>query len=84
MRLNQAPSSDPSGPLLPAGEKREQDFYALLKQIAEPVGTTCKNANGINERAAFSLFSPARRRWPEGSDEGVFAAYSNDREVRLP
>ncbi|OWV85180.1 hypothetical protein ATY75_25455 [Rhizobium sp. N122] len=76
MRLNQAPSSDPSGHLLPAGEKRKQDVCASLKQIAEPVGTTCKNVDGINESAAFSLFSPAGRRWPEGSDEGVFATYS--------
>ncbi|PWI53958.1 hypothetical protein B5K03_16600 [Rhizobium phaseoli] len=76
MRLNQAPSSDPSGHLLPAGEKREQDVRASLKQTAEPAETTCKSLDGINMSAAFSLFSPAGRRWPEGSDEGVFATYS--------
>jgi very-short-patch-repair endonuclease len=57
------PSSDPSGHLLPAGEKTE--IAELLAQ--KFTGNECLwDAKG----AASSLFSPAGRRWPEGSDEG--------------
>jgi very-short-patch-repair endonuclease len=52
------PSSGLSGHLLPAGEKREV--------AAIPNSTASEEATG-------SLFSPAGRRGPEGSDEGAGA-----------
>jgi very-short-patch-repair endonuclease len=59
------PSSDPAGHLLPAGEKRE------LAAIPNSTSTDSKEEAALPKTEATSfLFSPAGRRWPEGSDEG--------------
>ena len=60
-RCRAAPSSGPSGHLLPAGEKGQRR-HAPLPVKALFVTRDC---------AACSVFSPAGRRWPEGPDEGA-------------
>ncbi|RXT23587.1 hypothetical protein B5P46_16620 [Rhizobium leguminosarum] len=70
MRLNQAPSSDPSGHLLPAGEKRGASLLRIL-----PTADAFRGQD-----VATYLFSPAGRRCRQ-ADEGVFAAYSEGREA---
>ncbi|WP_105400908.1 endonuclease domain-containing protein [Neorhizobium sp. T7_12] len=77
--LAKPPSSDPSGHLLPAGEKR---VCAWLP--AAFVGLRAKVRGFDAEGAACSTFSPAGRRWPEGSDEGVHAMLGDDITKRRP
>ncbi|MEH6691603.1 MAG: DUF559 domain-containing protein [Pseudorhizobium pelagicum] len=74
-----APSSGPSGHLLPAGEKREHSSRAAiqLSRIGQRFGSS---GNG----AASVTFSPTGRRWPEGSDEGVYTMQSDDITKRRP
>ncbi|WP_439624218.1 endonuclease domain-containing protein [Shinella sp.] len=72
------PSSDPSGHLLPAGEKgifSEPSSFSL--QIS-----ACSTEAWIFGAASFP-FSPAGRRWPEGSDEGDMPN-ANDITKRRP
>jgi very-short-patch-repair endonuclease len=59
------PSSDPSGHLLPVGEKGKRAAMAI-RTSAPPVLIARRKDNG----SADIPFSPTGRRWPEGSDEG--------------
>ena len=64
-----APSSGPSGHLLPAGEKRERAAPAQIAAavtIAELVGLDKGDAQRQRD-----LFSPAGRRWRVAPDEGA-------------
>ncbi|RUM21988.1 hypothetical protein EFQ99_26030 [Rhizobium vallis] len=73
MRLNQAPSSDPSGHLLPAGEKRGASLLRFL-----PIADAFRGQD-----VAAHLFSPAGRRCRQ-ADEGAFATCSEAPEVHIP
>ncbi|WLR91587.1 endonuclease domain-containing protein [Shinella zoogloeoides] len=59
------PSSDPSGHLLPVGEKGKCVATSLLNP-APHTPSWREKKNG----SADIPFSPTGRRWPEGSDEG--------------
>jgi len=65
------PSSDPSGHLLPVGEKREIALAAECHSLL-----SSKTFNRTRRHKTGSLFSPTGRRWPEGSDEGVLRVRS--------
>ncbi|RUM17841.1 hypothetical protein EFD56_16790 [Rhizobium phaseoli] len=67
-----APSSDPSGHLLPAGEKRENAALMLIPSRLLHVVSAGSAVCLSGARTSCSLFSPAGRRWPEGSDEGAW------------
>ncbi|CDZ63192.1 Hypothetical protein NGAL_HAMBI2605_23340 [Neorhizobium galegae bv. orientalis] len=74
-----SPSSDPSGHLLPAGEKRECAALAPLNPHR------CMRGSGrVENGKARNIFSPAGRRWPEGSDEGVRSMPADDITKRRP
>ncbi|ARO31193.1 hypothetical protein NXC14_CH03287 [Rhizobium sp. NXC14] len=60
MHLNQAPSSDPSGHLLPAGEKREQAARALPVRTVAPESALLERMMG----------STAKRRSPSSPQRG--------------
>jgi len=65
-----APSSGPSGHLLPAGEKRE-----FVAPAPFPIAVTIGGRLGLEKggaRRRLDLFSPAGRRWRVAPDEGVF------------
>ncbi|WP_234186550.1 endonuclease domain-containing protein [Shinella sp. NM-101] len=64
--LVNTPSSGPSGHLLPAGEKGRLGTTMSLDPSPHVL---CRR--GKKNGATSIPFSPAGRRWPEGSDEGV-------------
>ncbi|ANM11689.1 hypothetical protein AMK06_CH03288 [Rhizobium sp. N541] len=66
------PSSDPSGHLLPAVEKRENAELSLIPSTFLHVVPTGSAICLSDAQTSCSLFSPAGRRWPEGSDEGAW------------
>jgi very-short-patch-repair endonuclease len=74
-----APSSGPSGHLLPVGEKRE--LAKLSDYIAK---VWAAHSEGLARIAAGSLFSPTGRRWPEGPDEAAYPVPNDDITKRRP
>jgi very-short-patch-repair endonuclease len=72
------PSSDPSGHLLPVGEKGRLSAMPLPTSVPHAL-VERKEENGFTKFP----FSPWGRRWPEGSDEGVMPN-ANDITKRRP
>ncbi|PPJ45825.1 hypothetical protein C0075_08845 [Rhizobium sp. KAs_5_22] len=69
MSALRAPSSGPSGHLLPAGEKRE---FAVASPFSAAVSKMHLLGSNLRRRQRRrDLFSPAGRRWRVAPDEGA-------------